>query len=104
MAKSYPEVPGGPATEQELEELRALLRRFLEVHLKTRLVDANNGSLKMLVMLAKNTNSKIKDKFINFKLGELSKRLLVDGPVSRRDLIIAQYLMEELNKYVSSKL
>ena len=98
------EVPGGPANQTELDALKEQLRRFLEIHVKTRLVEVNNGSLKMLVMLAKNTNTKIKDKMINYKLAELSKRLLVDGPVSRRDFVICEFLIEELNKYVASKL
>lgn len=98
------EIQGGPANLAELEDLREQLRRFLEIHLKARLVKADNGSLKMMVMLAKNTNTKIKDKLINYKLAELSKRLLVDGPVSRRDFVVGEFLMEELNKYVASKL
>lgn len=97
-------IPTGPASLAELEDLKEQLRRFLEVHLKTKLVEVNNGSLKMLVMLAKNTNTKIKDKMINYKLAELSKRLLVETPVGRRDFIICEFLMEELNKYVASKL
>ncbi|MCR9141205.1 MAG: hypothetical protein NXI24_03070 [bacterium] len=98
------DLPSGPANLAELEDLREQLRRFLEAHLKTRIVEVNNGSLKMLVMLAKNTNAKIKDKMINYKLAELAKRLLVDTPVGRRDFVVCEFLIEELNKYVASKL
>jgi CxxC motif-containing protein len=97
-------LPPGPASLAELEDLREQLRRFLEIHLGTRIVEVNNGSLKMMVMLAKNTNSKIKDKMINYKLAELSKRLLVATPIGRRDFVVCEFLMEELNKYVASKL
>lgn len=98
-------IPAHEPDEAELVVLKETLRRFLEVHLKTKLVEVNNGSLKMLVMLAKNNaNTKIKDKLINYKLAELSKRLLVDTPVSRRDFVICEFLTEELNKYVASRL
>jgi len=96
-------------TSAEITVLKEELREFLEAHLNTRLVEADSGALKMLVLHSKNQNSKIKEKFINFKLGEISRRLLAekvgeDGSLSRRDYIICEYLIEELKKYVSSRL
>jgi hypothetical protein len=91
---------------QQIANLKVTLSRFLEAHLGTKIVEPNEGALKMMIMHAKNQNQKIKDKFINWKLGEVSKRLLESksGMLSYRDYIICEYLLDELNKYVASKL
>ncbi len=94
-----------PADPGALGELRERLRRFLSVHLNTKILDSAPGTLKMMVLLAKNQNTKIKDKLINYKLGETAKRLADDGAApTRRDLVICEFLIEEMEKYVASKL
>ncbi len=90
---------------QQIENLKRSLARFLEAHLGTKIVEPNDGALRMMVLHSKNQNQKIKDKFINWKLGEVSARLLESNrPLSYRDLVICQYLIDELNKYVATKL
>ena len=91
---------------QQVENLKRSLARFLEAHLGTKIVEPNDGALKMMVLHAKNNNQKIKDKFINWKLGEVAGRLLEGDPddLTYRDFVICQYLIDELNKYVATKL
>lgn len=93
-----------PISEEQAARLRARLLRFLEAHTGSRVVEPNAGALKMLILHSKNNNSKIKDKFINYKLGEVARRILDARPPSMRDAIICEFLIEELEKYVSSKL
>ncbi len=91
----------------EVAALREELRKFMEIHTGTRLVESNAGALKMLVLHAKNTlNKKPKDKLINWKLSEVRKRLLEDenAKMKRRDFVICEFLVEELKKYVASQL
>ncbi|MBX7056453.1 MAG: hypothetical protein K1X75_00195 [Leptospirales bacterium] len=95
---------GRPESE-ELLLLKQRLARFLEIHLKTRLLEANDGALKMQTLFARNNvKSRPKDKLINYLLAEVQKRLL-DGPSpDRRDLIICEFLIEELEKFVAASL
>lgn len=94
-----------PADPGALGELRERLRRFLSVHLNTKILDNAPGTLKMMILLAKNQNSKIKDKMINYKLAETARRLTDDGAApTRRDVVICEFLLEELEKYVASRL
>lgn len=90
--------------EERRAELRRRLQRFLEAFLDTRVVDANDGALRMLLLHARNRNTKIKEKFIRYKLGELDQRLLGDDPLTLREAIVCEFLLDELDKYVSSKL
>ena len=89
-----------------IEALKKELAVFLEAHLKTRVLDLDG--LQMFILLSKNQNTKIKDKFINYKLGEVSRMLLSEqGGKSRitlRDYIACEYLIEELKKYVANSL
>lgn len=83
--------------------LRERLRRFLEIHNKTKLLDASEGNIRMHILHAKNTkNEKIKDKMINDKLARLDERIF--GPMPEKDLIICEFLIDELEKYVASQL
>ena len=90
----------------KVENLRAALKRFLEAYLDTKVLGTEAGTLKMMVMLAKNNNSKIKDKMINYKLSEVRIRLLeAENPsLTLKNFHICEFLIEELNKYISSKL
>ncbi len=86
-------------------ELKERLRKFLEIHNKTRLLEAEDGTLKMHIMHAKTRNDKIKDKFINFLLLRLSERMLSgNGAFSAKDAVICEFLMEEIEKYVAASL
>lgn len=91
-------------SRQEVDNLKRALGRFLEAHLGTKIVEPNDGALKMMILHSKNTNQKIKDKFINWKLGEIAARLLKGDDLGYRDFVICQYLIDELNKYVATKL
>lgn len=87
----------------DMPTLRERLRRFLEIHNKTKILDASEGNLRMHILHARNTkNDKIKDKMINDKLARLDERIF--GPASEKDLIICEFLIEECEKYVASQL
>ncbi len=92
-----------PFSLPDAVHLRERLRRFLEIHNKTKILDASEGSIRMHILHAKNTkNDKIKDKMINDKLARLDERIF--GPLEAKDLFICEFLIEELEKYVASQL
>lgn len=94
-----------PADGARVAELKARLARFFEAHLNTKVLEANDGALKMQTLFARNNvKSRPKDKLINYKLGELQKRLLKDGGPTWREYVISEFLVEELEKYVATKL
>lgn len=86
-------------------DLISRLKRFLEVSLKTNILDSADGTLKMYVLhLANSRNEKIKDKMIRYKLLRLEERLLTGKDITIRDAIVSEFLLEELEKYISSQL
>lgn len=88
----------------DTEALLERLKRFLEIYTSSRVMENNQGALKMLVLLARNKNSKIKEKMINYKLGEIQKRMLEGQAMDGRAFVVCEFLMEELEKYMKSKL
>ena len=85
-------------------ELKKRLQRFLEIHTTSKIQSPDDGALTMLVRYSRTQNTKIKDKMINYKLGELEKRLLLPKLPAYKDYIICEFLIDELEKYVRSKL
>ena len=87
------------------EELKERLRRFLEVRNDAKILDKDNGTLKMHILHSKTKKKKIVDKMINYNLLRLAERLLTEkNNITDRDAIICEFLLEELEKYLASKL
>ena len=84
--------------------IRERLRRFLEVHNKSKILDAEKGTLKMHVLLSKSKNSKPKEKLINFLLLRIMERLIEGPELDDKNTIICDFLMEELEKFVAKSL
>ena len=83
------------------ETLLVRLKEFLEIHLKTKIVDANPGILKMHVLHSKNNFNKTpKEKLINYKILRVQERLL-DSETELDDYnkIVCDFLILELAKY-----
>ncbi|MCE9598551.1 MAG: hypothetical protein K8S54_11335 [Spirochaetia bacterium] len=83
---------------QSAEELKESLRRFLEVHTKTRLLSAENGQLAMYIKLAQTQASKPRDKMIVYFLLRIQERLLEQAP-DEKSRVICEFLISELNGY-----
>ncbi len=85
-------------------ELLGRLKEFLQIHGKTKILDANEGALKMHILKSKNENKTPKQKLINYKLLRLDERLLTGHEaISEKDLIISEFLIDELLKYYSNR-
>jgi hypothetical protein len=84
-------------------ELREKLREFLEKYLSVKILDSSVQSLKMYMLHAKNTRkTKPFEKLILYKLARLQERLIEQsGSLNTKDLIICEFLTDELKKYIS---
>lgn len=86
-------------------ELNEGLRKFLEAYFKTKILEAKDDTLQMYILLSKNKNKTPKEKFINYKLLRLAERLFPEnGVLSPKDLVICEFLIEELQKYVKNSI
>lgn len=90
--------------KSEVTELRRRLHHFLEIQTNSKISNTNDGALIMLIRHAKTSNVKIKDKMINYKLAEIEKRLLNGKELNHKNFIICEFLIEEVEKYIKSKL
>jgi hypothetical protein len=83
------------------EALLVRLKEFLEIHLKSRIVDANSGILKMNILHCKNSFNKTpKEKLINYKLFRIQERLLEsESDPNEYDTVVCDFLIQELSKY-----
>lgn len=88
------------------EELLKRLARFLEVHTGSRVAEATSGGVRMILLHAKNTKkTKPVEKLINYKLSRLEEFLLAENrPFGLREYHISDFLVEELEKTVRSRL
>lgn len=78
------------------------LKVFMEIHGKTKILEANEGVLRMHVLHSKNQNKSIKEKMINYKLLRVDERLLnPEKEISEKDSVIVEFLISELMKYYS---
>ncbi len=84
------------------KELLTRLKEFLEIHGKTKILEPNEGVLKMYILHSKNQNKTPKEKLINYKLLRVDERLLNGREdLSEKDSIIVEFLIDELTKYYS---
>lgn len=82
-------------------ELFPKLQRFLEKHNKTTITDPTEKVFTMYILASKtNKNSSTKEKLINYKLLRLKELFLEETKEpTERDLIISEFLIDELNLY-----
>ena len=83
------------------------MARFLEAHLATKVLGTEGGTLRMFVLLCRNSNKKPKEKLINWKLGQVAQRLLPEEgghSLSQGDAVICEFLIRELQAYVARSL
>ncbi|MDX1957454.1 MAG: hypothetical protein SFU98_02720 [Leptospiraceae bacterium] len=81
------------------------LKIFFEAYHKTKIIEAKEDTLRMYILLSKNKNSTTKEKLINFKLLRLEERLFLLGEqFTIKEAIICEFLLEELQKYVSKSI
>ena len=86
------------------KELLEKLKEFLQIHGNTNILDPNEGALKMHILKSKNENKTPKQKLINYKLLRIDEKLLTgQEAISEKDLIISEFLIDELFKYYSKK-
>ncbi|MBE7413132.1 MAG: hypothetical protein L6Q54_12125 [Leptospiraceae bacterium] len=84
------------------KQLLEKLKEFIEIHCKTKILEANVGVLKMHTLRSKNQNKTPKEKLINYKLLRVDERLLNESDgISEKDFIIVDFLIDELMKYYS---
>jgi hypothetical protein len=83
-----------PARADLLEDLRA----FLEVHLKSKVLNADPGQLSMYVKLVHAQAKKPKDKMIAYLLLRVQERLLEHAP-DEKERIVCEFLIGELRAY-----
>jgi len=74
------------------------LREFLEVHLKTKVLNADPGQLTMYVKLANSQAKKPKDKMIAYLLLRTEERLLEHNP-DEKQRVVCEFLISELRGY-----
>lgn len=79
-------------------DLKESLRRFLEVHTKTKVLSADNGQLEMYIKLAQTQASKPRDKMIVYFLLRIKERLLEQSP-DDKSRVVCEFLISELNGY-----
>jgi len=82
-----------PATD-----LREQLRRFLEIHCKTKILTNETGQLSMYIQHAKTQASKPKDKTIVYLLSRIHERL-IDRKPDDKDLVVCEFLISELRGF-----
>lgn len=89
------EIADLPSHAQNLERLR----RFLEVHAKTRILNADPGTVQMYILHCKNNiKGRKMDDTITYLLLRF-KECCLDRSPSPRDRVVAEFLIEELNKF-----
>lgn len=88
-------------TVEDALSLRERLRRFLEVHSKAKILSADPGALRMYILHSKNSNTKPKDKIINFMLLRLEEILLANASPQPEEAVVSDFLLKELYKYYS---
>ena len=81
------------------DDLLEKLRRFLEVHAKTRILTIEPGTLTMYVLHSKTQNKTTREKMINYKLLRLKEILLDKKEMSVKDRYVSEFLLEELYQY-----
>ncbi|MCB1174035.1 MAG: hypothetical protein KDK39_10735 [Leptospiraceae bacterium] len=91
-----------PMQVSAVADLKDRLKIFLEKHTGSKIVGNTDGALVMLIRHSRTQNTKIKDKFINYKLNAVQTRILDTAAPGERDLVIAEFLIEELEKYVQN--
>jgi len=92
--------------ETEILLLKEKLKRFLEVHNKTKIPGSNDGSLKMHIAHARNhKKTHKKDLIINFLLSKLEERLLdAPSPIAPETLVECRFLVAELSDFYRNSL
>ena len=88
------------------EELCENLGKFLSVYHKTKIIEPKGDTLKMYILLSKNKNTTPKEKLINYKLLRINERMFESeqSEESSKDVVICEFLIDELLKYVASSL
>ena len=83
---------------ESTEALRESLRRFLEVHCKTKILTADPGQLSMYILHAKNQASKPRDRTILYLLLRLQEKIVDQSP-DEKARVIGEFLISELNAF-----
>lgn len=91
-------------TAREAAAAQARLQEFLERYLGDRVLETNEGALRMLILRAKSSRNKTpKEKLIVWMLLRLNERLLdPDQQPSSRDLVVCDFLLTELGSLVAT--
>ena len=82
-------------------DLLEKLRQFLELHTKSRILNAEKATMAMYIKACHtNQNKKPKDQTINFLLLRFKEQLIDENPDPASDRhIIARFLLKEMNKF-----
>lgn len=92
---------------KEKIQLKSNLKLFFEAYHKTKIIDfTNDGIFKTHILLSKNKNKTFKEKLINYKLLRVNE-LIFDNESNEpsiRNLVIAEFLIDELLKYVQKSI
>ncbi len=82
-----------------VEELLEKLKSFLEVHTRSRILQADVPTMQMYIKACHaNQNKKPKDQTINFLLLRFREQVLDQQP-DERQRIIGDFLISEMNKF-----
>lgn len=89
------EIADVPSHAENLERLR----RFLEAHAKTRILNAEPGTIQMYILHCKNNvKGRKMDDTITFLLLRFKERCLDHTP-DAKDRVVAEFLINELYKF-----